>query len=350
MERLPHHLRALVTLGPAERDHWAALRVGLSVAIPVLVLLGAGRPDLTIYAVFGAFTGMYGRHETPSARVRHQSRAAAMLVAGVGIGVVLSVNEVHSWGLAAATSCFAAAGSLFADRAGLRPVGPFFGMFALGACASVPTDVPIWVALGICLGAAALSLGIGAAGGLRRRGDTRESAPAGLVMAPRVGPAGRDPRQMWLRAASYVVAVGAAGTLTTMVGLGHPFWAMAAAAVPLAAVGLSNRIGRGLHRILGTLVGIGVTAIILLPFGSPEPTVLALLVIALQFPTELFMTRNYGLALVFFTPLILLMTQLAYPVDPQLLLVDRAIQTALGASVGIAVALLVHPRRRASVR
>jgi hypothetical protein len=114
----------LVSLGPADHDHWAALRVGLSVAAPTLLLLMLGRPELTVYGVFGAFTAMYGRRESHSSRFRHQLRAATMLVAGVAIGVTLSVKDVHSWWLVAVIAIAAAVGSVFADASGLKPVGP----------------------------------------------------------------------------------------------------------------------------------------------------------------------------------------------------------------------------------
>ena len=65
-------------------------------------------------------------------------------------------------------------------------------------------------------------------------------------------------------------------------------------------------------------------------FPGHEAAVLALLVIVLQFTTELFMTRHYGLAMVSFTPVILLMTQLAAPSDPHVLVTERAVETLLG--------------------
>ena len=60
-------------------------------------------------------------------------------------------------------------------------------------------------------------------------------------------------------------------------------------------------VDRGIHRVIGTLVGLAVTAILLIPhFGA---MVLAILVLALLFPTELFMKGHYGLAVGVFTPL-----------------------------------------------
>ena len=64
-----------------------------------------------------------------------------------------------------------------------------------------------------------------------------------------------------------------------------------------------------------------------------------------QFPTELFMARHYGWAMVFFTPVILLIAQLAAPMDPGVLVLERAVETFVGAVIGIAVAVVVQRHR-----
>jgi hypothetical protein len=72
--------------------------------------------------------------------------------------------------------------------------------------------------------------------------------------------------------------------------------------------------------------------------------VLAILVIVFQFTTELFMARHYGLAMVSFTPVILLMTQLAAPIDPGVLILERGVETFVGALAGILVVVAVRAR------
>ena len=123
--------------------------------------------------------------------------------------------------------------------------------------------------------------------------------------------------------------------------------------MPLAGADLPSSVYRGVHRIVGTLLGLAVVAAILFPwpgslllaFPGHEAAILACLVIVLQFSTELFMARHYGLAMVWFTPVILLMTQLASPADPQVLIVERAVETVVGAGTGILVVVLIRSRR-----
>ena len=349
MKRVREQVRALHRLEPANNDHLAALRVALSVAVPSLLLLAAGRTDLIIYAVFGALTGMYGRSEPHQLRLRHQAQAALVLLTGVAVGVALSVNHIHSWWLVAVEATLAGVGSVYSDRVRLKPNGPFFGILALGACASVPAQVPWYAAMLIACGSALFSIAIGFSGWMRRRtwepGATRTVPPRSAA----------GTRELALHAARYVLAVAAAGTVGVASGSGHPHWAMAAAAVPLAGADLPSSVRRGVHRIVGTFLGLAVTAVVLLPgpwtlaalypaFQEPvhQAQVLALLVVLFQFATELFMTRHYGLAMVWFTPVILLMTQLASPAEPRILILDRAVETLVGALMGILVVVAVR--------
>jgi hypothetical protein len=345
MKLLMEQMRALHRLEPANRDHLAALRVGISVAVPSLLLLAAGRTDLIMYAVFGALTGMYGRSEPHQLRLLHQCQAAVVLLGGVAVGLLLSINHLDSWWLVAVEAVLAGAGSVFADRVRLKPNGPFFGILALGACASVPVAVPWHVALLIAAGSAAFSILVGFGGWIRRRSWQRGATRS----APALQPA--DRRELLVHAARYVLAVGSAGTVGVLSGSGHPHWAMAAAAVPLAGADLPSSVRRGIHRIVGTFVGLAVTAVVILPgpwavaglFPGQQAVVLALLVILFQFTTELFMARHYGFAMVSFTPVILLMTQLAAPIDPAVLILERGVETLVGALVGIAVVVAVRP-------
>jgi hypothetical protein len=333
VHRLVSRVRGFAALGPAEQDHWPALRMALGVGIPTVVLLLAGRPDLVIDAVFGGFAGMYGRGANRETRLRHQSSAAALLVAGVGLGSALSARLSPEVVLVLGEAVFAGIASLVADRAGFRPGGPFFALFAFGACAALDRADP-FAATSVALASALFALAVGA------------SSPRAAARPATPSPPGRPSLR---RAAGYGVAVAASGLAALAIGIGHPHWAMAGAAVPLSATGVHGRLRRGVHRVVGTLAGLCLTGVILA--FDPSPLAMGVLVVVLQFPTELFMVRHYGLALFFFTPLILLMTRLALPGPAQALITDRAVETVLGVLVGFAVVLVdarMQGRQRSS--
>ncbi|MBT1003487.1 FUSC family protein [Paenarthrobacter sp. DKR-5] len=333
------HIREYFRVGPANRDHLPALRVAIGVAVPLLTLLAIDRTDLAIYAIFGAFTGIYGRGETHQRRLGHQLRAGSLLLANVLAGIGLSLAHPGPWALVCVIAVATAADSLLADALRLRPSGPFFALFALAACASIPLSAPAWQAAAACLASLLLSVVIGFAGWLRHRvwAARRPLPPAG---------GNARTRAQLIHALRYLLAVLGAGVLALLTGLGHTYWAMLAAAIPLAGASMGSRISRGISRVVGTFAGIGVTALLLVPhFGGWQ---LILIVVLLQFGAEMFVIRHYGLALLFITPLALLMTELAHPSAPGPLMLDRGLETLIGAAVGIAVVLALPDRRRAA--
>lgn len=319
----------------AEIDPLPAARVAVGLAVPGFVLIGLGRTDLLIYAAFGSFTGMYGFSESPRQRLGHQLEAGVILCSGVGLGVLLARVHAPPWLLVASVAIFAGVWSPATDRFGLRPEGPFFGMFAFGAVAMVAgVQADPVVAFVVCAVTAALSVCLGFA-------DAMRPTPGGSAdgASPTV-PVRRTGAVSMVQAARYVLAISLSGGLGTLLGVGHANWAMAGAAVPLAAANARGRIQRGLHRVVGTFIGLAVTAPFLLSGSSV--TVLAVATIMLLYPTELFMAHHYAIGVGFFTPLIMSMTQLAAPTDPLRMLTDRAVDTLIGVAVGLAVAVLVH--------
>lgn len=80
------------------------------------------------------------------------------------------------------------------------------------------------------------------------------------------------------------------------------------------------------------------------------PVATVLVVVVLQVLTELVVGRNYGLAMLFITPMALLMGQLAAPRPAGSLLLDRGVETVVGGLVAIAIVLLEESLRRRRTR
>jgi uncharacterized membrane protein YccC len=144
------------------------------------------------------------------------------------------------------------------------------------------------------------------------------------------------------------IAVGLGALLAGLAGLllvgTHWYWAMVGAVAALGGAHVRARIIRGAQRLTGTLLGIVVAAGLLALHLPPLATILAAVV--LQAGAEMFVGRNYGIAMVFITPLALLMVELAAPNDPALLLRDRMIDTLIGVTIGTAVAVASAALRR----
>ena len=94
---------------------------------------------------------------------------------------------------------------------------------------------------------------------------------------------------------------------------------------------------RGIHRVLGTLLGLGLFTLVML--WGPKGLWLALLLALLQFVVELVVIRNYGLALIFITPLALTIAAQGDPGDVGTVVATRVLDTLLGAGIAMVVLL-----------
>lgn len=329
-------VRELIHVPPSQRDNVPAVRIALSVAVPLALLVAAGREDLTIYAAFGAFTAIYGRHLPTRQRFSVQARAGAILMASILLGAVLATVDAPLPVVLGATSLVAAVGAVLAAAMRLVPAGSLFFIFAAGAIGSLGPDAvaPLPVVAAVALGSVLLSLVLGVVWRHVGEGPLDPSSPParpGLTRDQLAGHGGR-----------FLVATAVAGAVGAMLGTHHAYWAQVAAAAPIAAPTRRARLQRGVHRVIGTLGGVGVTAFVL--SMQLQTWHLVVFVVLFQWLAEMFIGRNYAVALLFVTPLALLMTQLAAPSDPAGLLQDRAVETVAGAAVGMAVVYLWRSR------
>ncbi|QHC72807.1 FUSC family protein [Rathayibacter sp. VKM Ac-2805] len=332
---LPHP-RELLAFGPHAGAHRVALRAGVSIAVPLLVLWALGRTDLALYATFGAFTALYGRQHTHRPRLLMQLSAAAFLVTTVTLGTVVSLSPHRDWLIIPVVVAVTVAAAYLSDALHWHPPGPLFPVFAVTACASVPSEpsrIPLAVAL--AAGSAAFSLVVGLSGLALPR--ARRLAPTPWRTSFRAAAARPATRAALLRFGAVVLV---AGVIPTATGLGHPYWAMVSAVAAVSGADAGARLVRAGHRMLGTIVGVLIAAALLaLPLS---PLAVIVVVVLLQMTAELVVGRNYGLTLAFVTPLAILMVELAHPVDELVLLRDRALETALGVLVGVVATLLTH--------
>ncbi|NRI65099.1 FUSC family protein [Rhodococcus sp. MS16] len=134
-----------------------------------------------------------------------------------------------------------------------------------------------------------------------------------------------------------LLACIAAGSLTVLLGIDRPDWAVIAAAMVLHQ-GPDRILGtyRGIHRIGGTVLGLLVLGGVYL--WSPTGLAMVAVLAVLQLGIELFLVRNYGVAVIFITPMAILLGAAGGAHGTvQHLVLSRMIETA----VGVVVALIV---------
>lgn len=329
----------VLRLEPDRGDHRVALRAAVSVAAPLLVLWAVGRLDLSIYASFGAFAALYGRHDVFRDRIRMQASAGGVLLAAMLIGTALSVVSAPALVSVVVLAVIAFAVTLLAYTMQWHPPGPLFPVFAVGACATIPATASAFGTVLLVGGASVLfGLAVTATVGVFTRSTTATPPKTRKALAATA----------WEMAATVGIATVAAGTAGLLIMQTHWYWAAVGAVAAVSGAHVTARMIRGVQRLLGTLLGILVAAGIL-ALDLPQLAIIGVAVV-LQAAAEMFVGRNYGIAMVFVTPLALLMVGLAAPIPADVLLRDRAVETTIGVAIGTIVAVASAAIRRRQER
>lgn len=152
----------------------------------------------------------------------------------------------------------------------------------------------------------------------------------------------RFPRSTIL-ATRLAIACVVVGSVALAVDLGRPDWAVISAAMILHQ-GPDRLTGswRALHRCIGTLIGVGLLAVVVPLLHSPFW--LILLVVILMAGTEIFLVVNYALAMVFITPLAMVLGELSAPESVGEAIIGRCLEPLIGVGVAVMVLWCVVPR------
>ncbi|MUL49616.1 FUSC family protein [Mycobacterium sp. CBMA293] len=133
------------------------------------------------------------------------------------------------------------------------------------------------------------------------------------------------------------VAVAISGVIAGALNITHAYWAMAAAVLMLhQGFDWRRTVQRGIERTLGTWLGLVLAGAILV--AAPGGPWIALIIGTLQFLIEMFVVRNYTLAVIFITPAALTIASGGHHVtDLPDMLFARGIDTVIGCAVALLV-------------
>lgn len=331
-------LAGLFRLAPTPAPRWPlALQAAAAMVTPIVVFTLLGLPEMGYRAATGAFIVIHASALPAVERARVLPVIGAGLLAAAALGVVCAGSPALALAGLLVVALVAAAGMYgFA----LGAPGPLFFVLVYGLSGQIAAHLDAAGSLAY-LGTIALGMAFAYLLTLTPllRPDVRRTAARALrVLLPGpslTGVAGT----MFLRAAIVTVAGTAIGAV---VDPQRTYWVVGAAVgVVGVAVGRRAAVARGLHRMLGTVAGAGVFLLIA-PWGI-EGLWLAATLGALQIVVELLVVRNYGLALVFITPLVLLLTGAATGQLGTEFVGERVIDTIVGGALGAASGFLHRP-------
>ncbi len=340
-------LRSLLTFRESPVRWPVALQAAIAIGLPVAIFTVAGREDLGLLASTGGFTALYLTN-----RSRHQRAAlipliAVALLAAAAVGVISSGQVFTS---IVALLVIAIAASVLFLGFGVGPPGVLFPVLIGGVASHLAAPV----ALGGAGIDGRLVLGMIATGSLIAY--VVVVAPLAIrrvrtIDAERPGERLRfsfdeQTRVILIR---IVIAALLAAAIAAPLGIHRAYW-VTLTIVAVLQNGHRVRLTalRGIHRLLGTLVGVMLFAVIELVKPSGWGVVVVLVI--LQFFVEIVVIRNYGLALVLITPLALTISAQG-AATPSSLIVDRVVDTLIGAVIAMTVllgSLLLRRLRRTS--
>jgi len=114
----------------------------------------------------------------------------------------------------------------------------------------------------------------------------------------------------------------------------NPYWITISTAAVMQGASQYHIWQRSFHRISGTLVGMGLSWLIL--NYLKQPLSLCISIMVLQFIIESLVVKQYALAVIFITPLAILMAEVAHPsiTVPTTLILTRLAETCIGSLLG----------------
>jgi hypothetical protein len=335
--------RSLFELRPSPSRWPIALQAAVAIGIPTVGFALAGRSDLGLLASTGGFLALYLTNRSRRERAAKLPFIALGLIAAASLGVLASGSlltallAVFAIAVVSATLCLGLS---------VGPPGALFFVLIGGVATHLAAPTSIGGAgidgalvVGLLVLGCAISYLVVLSPLLRpavRRRDaalheTRE--PLRFVMDG-------ISRTILIRLA-FASAIAVA--VSVPLGLPRAYWVVLTVVVILQN-GHTVRLSalRGVHRVLGTFVGLGLFALIALL--GPEGLVLAVVLMALQFVVEMVVIRNYGLALVFITPLAMLISTQGGHVEE--IIADRVVDTLIGTAIALVVLFCAVAVRR----
>ena len=261
-----------------------------------------------------------------------QTAAGALIVLSLTAGTAVGALPLASFVAIIGIGLVGGATAGMAEVFQWRPSGALFMVFAFGACASNPetiSKIPIAFVVGSICALYAIAIGL--------IGVWHSTINK---IAPTTSKIHFNRREIRRNFYQYGGTASVAMFISTVDHLSHPYWAAMTAVVPLSATSTADRISRGLHRLVGTFIGLFVAVAII--STHPHGWIMLLWIGFLLVSAELFVLKHYGMAMVFMTPMALLMTQLNVKHISTSLVLDRGITTGIGVAIGLSALYLTN--------
>lgn len=319
-------LHALLELKKTERLWHIPLLAALCVGIPLLTGLFFGRLHDAILACTGGLVILYIPSTNIAARMRTMVICSLGFMVSFAVGLAFSFDPLLS---ALMLGMLSFAVHWLTHRFYQRPPGNFFFIMLLSMASCMPYQPDT-----IAFKTGMLGLGALLACVLAWLYSILivSKYPSQQAVRPT---AEKRIRFTGIFTSSVIgLVMGLSLLMAHLLKLNNPYWVPISCIAVMQGANRRHVWQRSLQRILGTFIGLGLGWLIL----SFHPTAIAvcLSILVLQFIVEMLIVRHYGLAVIFITPLTLLLAEAgrAMTADPAALISARFIDIVLGSLIG----------------
>lgn len=330
--RAHHELRHLIRFDASDRGWQMPLAAALASGLPLLI--GAYFQQLG-YGLVSSLGGLVFLYMPPTP-LHH--RMVATMACAFGMTACYALGLLGHFFAPALIVLLAVIATLVTMVCRFYRVGPPGSLFfimtaAIGAYTPVaPLQLPLMVGL-LALGSL-LAFLIGLV----------YSVLTLRTLPPKPIPAITAPRFDFVVVESIVIGafVGIALAAAQALQLSKPYWVPVSCLAVIQGASMRAVWTKQVHRVIGTGIGLLLAwGLLLLPLG---PWGMALAMMLLAFVIEVLVVRHYGVAVIFITPLTLLLAELATLGQgaPSEMIHARLIDTVLGCLIGFAGGMCLH--------
>lgn len=336
-DRWRHGLRSLVRLNDGPWRWSVGLQVGLATGILLGAFTLAGHQQEGLTAILGAFAVLY------FAGLRLVDRLVTLPIVAAGFVLASIIGVATSgdiWLTVAGLTIVAVIACLLSFGFSIGPPGAMMFVLVAGVSGHIAAPVslggadanPVRVILLVATGAFGSCLIIVSPLMLpfiRKRSGT--PVPPGQLLA-----FSHFDHTSRIIISRILISTTIASLVSIPLGMPHAYWVIMTAGV-LLQTGHTLRIPtiRAIQRIIGTILGVLVFGF--LASTHPSGYWLVLVVAVLQGMVEVVIVRNYGLGLLFITPVALTISTTVSQAKPLRISEDRIVDTILGATIAMAV-------------
>jgi MFS family permease len=316
---------------------WAVgIQAGIAIGVPVALFTYTGHQSYGLIASLGGLISLYGVAQSTIVRLRILPFVIAGLVVSSFCGVLT-------------------AGNAWSAGVGIVLVGILFSLLSFGTGLGAPGPVIFLLVTAIStrLASPAIMGGAGMDGALIVVLITMGAILAylcivllsGIPYMRKLSPDPETPELSWrirfdkemkLVTIRVIIAVILAMVITKPLGIQRSYWVIVAAAAILQG-GRDRKLTtvRAIQRVLGTILG--VVVFYLINWFHPEGIWVVVIVMLFQFATQVVITRNYVLGLIFITPLALVNSTVGHAATAMVTVRERILDTIFGAIIALVV-------------